>query len=177
MNNEQNLKRHEDVTLRTVTPEIVTDGQVAADTKEAEALMSPNLYTGNIAYIKTAVNGSPDKAYVLVYVRFCNDKEQVEQAVQVYPSTKNGFRFEVGDMIAFEAKRIRSAIDAKTEKQMYMGTTPLFKASGVMPDLELRLVRRAGAAVAGEIKGEIKSEGLRAKLASLSPFVARLLGL
>lgn len=173
MNNQQNIKRPEET---PVIQKPATDGEVAAIEKTMDAKPMPNLYTGNVAYVKSEVKGDPTKAYVLVAVRFCNDTEQPMQFIQTFPTKGSDFNIEQGDLVAFEAKRVREALD-KDDKPVLMDGIPVFKASGIGQDFRLKLLRKAGKAVAAKPIGAIKSESLKSKLAAISPLVAKLLGI
>lgn len=168
MNPQNHVKRPE-----TDPKAPATDSQMAEKEKDAET--GPNLYAGNIAYIKTDVKGNPAHVYAMIIARFCNDHEVPEMLVQTYP-VKAGFNLKVGDFVAFEAKRLRESVD-KDGNPMKADGVQLYKPSGIGRDpFKLTLVRRAGNEAKPEVKGEIRSESLRAKLASISPFVAKLLG-
>jgi hypothetical protein len=152
-----------------------TDGQVAATEKDAEKKApGPNAYVGNIMHLKRETK-STGKAYALVMVRFVNGQEIAQKAVQVFPRTE-GFTSQVGDMFGFEAKRLVEAYDNDDKPMKLEDGTPVYRASGVGPELKHFTVRATGKAASVEPTGEIKSNGLRERLAKASPLMAKFLG-
>src|SRR5206468_1070040 len=72
----------------------------------------PQVYVGNVMYVNADIK-NPDEVYALVMVRFINEAEVTEIPVKTF-ALKKGFNAKVGDLVLFEAVRLRESTDGNT---------------------------------------------------------------